>query len=189
MIVGGGRIGYRLARRLEEKLLGCKLIEKQADRCEWLADRLERTVVLHGDGSDQSLLVEEGVADVDLVITDIIMPEKDGIEARFEIFVNANQTWLMVALYVILVAMAWGYRQVFTGRAALIHAVAHIELNAIDLAWDAVYRFRGLPPDYYGDWVRVAAEEPLRLLHQNDLATEARERLRQLTAHRATTQH
>jgi uncharacterized ferritin-like protein (DUF455 family) len=45
------------------------------------------------------------------------------------------------------------------GRAALIHAVAHIELNAIDLAWDAVYRFRGLPPDYYGDWVRVAAEE------------------------------
>lgn len=31
------------------------------------------------------------------------------------------------------------------GRAAFIHAIAHIELNAIDLAWDAVYRFRGLP--------------------------------------------
>ncbi len=45
------------------------------------------------------------------------------------------------------------------GRAALIHAVAHIELNAIDLAWDAVYRFRGLPDAYYGDWVRVAREE------------------------------
>jgi uncharacterized ferritin-like protein (DUF455 family) len=45
------------------------------------------------------------------------------------------------------------------GRAALIHAVAHIEFNAINLAWDAVYRFRGLPADYYGDWVRVAAEE------------------------------
>ncbi len=45
------------------------------------------------------------------------------------------------------------------GRAALIHAVAHIEFNAIDLALDAVYRFRGLPADYYGDWLRVAAEE------------------------------
>lgn len=45
------------------------------------------------------------------------------------------------------------------GRAALIHAVAHIEFNAINLAWDAVQRFRDLPRDYYGDWVRVAAEE------------------------------
>ncbi len=45
------------------------------------------------------------------------------------------------------------------GRAALIHAVAHIEFNAINLAWDAVQRFRELPPGYYGDWVQVAAEE------------------------------
>ena len=45
------------------------------------------------------------------------------------------------------------------GRAAFIHAIAHIELNAIDLGWDAVYRFRGLPPDYYVDWVRVADDE------------------------------
>jgi len=45
------------------------------------------------------------------------------------------------------------------GRAALLHALAHIEFNAINLAWDAVYRFRGLPPAYYGDWVRVADEE------------------------------
>lgn len=45
------------------------------------------------------------------------------------------------------------------GRAALIHAVAHIEFNAINLACDAVYRFRDLPDDYYGDWLQVAAEE------------------------------
>jgi uncharacterized ferritin-like protein (DUF455 family) len=45
------------------------------------------------------------------------------------------------------------------GRAAFIHAVAHIDFNAIDLAWDAVYRFRGLPRDYYADWVGVAADE------------------------------
>ncbi len=45
------------------------------------------------------------------------------------------------------------------GRAALIHALTHIEFNAINLALDAVYRFRGLPRDYYGDWLQVAAEE------------------------------
>lgn len=45
------------------------------------------------------------------------------------------------------------------GRAAFIHAIAHIEFNAIDLAWDAVYRFRGMPPEYYADWVSCAADE------------------------------
>lgn len=45
------------------------------------------------------------------------------------------------------------------GRAAFIHALAHIEFNAINLAWDAVLRFRGLPDAYYHDWVTVAEEE------------------------------
>ena len=45
------------------------------------------------------------------------------------------------------------------GRAALVHAVAHIEFNAINLALDAVYRFRGMPAAYYGDWLSVAADE------------------------------
>jgi uncharacterized ferritin-like protein (DUF455 family) len=45
------------------------------------------------------------------------------------------------------------------GRLALLHAVAHIEFNAINLAWDAVYRFRGMPRDYYCDWIGVAADE------------------------------
>ena len=45
------------------------------------------------------------------------------------------------------------------GRAAFIHAIAHIELNAIDLAWDAVYRFRGLPAAFHADWVSCADDE------------------------------
>lgn len=45
------------------------------------------------------------------------------------------------------------------GRAVLLHAVAHIEFNAINLAWDAVYRFGGLPADYYRDWASVAVDE------------------------------
>jgi uncharacterized ferritin-like protein (DUF455 family) len=47
------------------------------------------------------------------------------------------------------------------GRAALLHAVAHIEFNAINLALDAVWRFAGMPADYYTDWLRVASEEAL----------------------------
>jgi uncharacterized ferritin-like protein (DUF455 family) len=47
------------------------------------------------------------------------------------------------------------------GRAALLHAIAHIEFNAINLALDAVWRFAGMPPAFYRDWLRVASEEAL----------------------------
>jgi uncharacterized ferritin-like protein (DUF455 family) len=45
------------------------------------------------------------------------------------------------------------------GRGAFIHALAHIEFSAINLAWDAVFRFRGMPPAYYADWIGIALEE------------------------------
>lgn len=45
------------------------------------------------------------------------------------------------------------------GRAAFVHAIAHIEFNAINLAWDAVARFAGMPGDYYREWAMVAADE------------------------------
>jgi uncharacterized ferritin-like protein (DUF455 family) len=47
------------------------------------------------------------------------------------------------------------------GRAALLHALAHIEFNAINLALDAVWRFAAMPANYYRDWLGVAAEEAL----------------------------
>ncbi|MBB5190287.1 uncharacterized ferritin-like protein (DUF455 family) [Silvimonas terrae] len=45
------------------------------------------------------------------------------------------------------------------GRAALLHALAHIEFNAVNLALDAIYRFRDMPLAYYEDWLKVAQEE------------------------------
>ncbi len=69
LIIGGGRIGYRLASVLEERNLSCKIIEKDSAKCDQLADRLNKAVVLHGDGSDQSLLAEENVGDMDAVVT------------------------------------------------------------------------------------------------------------------------
>jgi uncharacterized ferritin-like protein (DUF455 family) len=60
-------------------------------------------------------------------------------------------------------------RKPFTpeGLAALVHAVCHIEFNAINLALDAVWRFNGMPEAYYDDWLRVAFEESqhFELLH------------------------
>jgi uncharacterized ferritin-like protein (DUF455 family) len=47
------------------------------------------------------------------------------------------------------------------GRAMLIHALAHIEFNAINLALDALWRFPGMPAAYYTDWLLVAKEEAL----------------------------
>ena len=45
------------------------------------------------------------------------------------------------------------------GRARLLHAIVHIEFSAINLALDHAARFRGLPEQYYTDWIGVAAEE------------------------------
>ena len=57
------------------------------------------------------------------------------------------------------------------GRAALLHAVAHIEFNAINLALDAMQRFAGMPVDFYRDWASVAVDEARHFqLLQNRLA-------------------
>jgi uncharacterized ferritin-like protein (DUF455 family) len=62
------------------------------------------------------------------------------------------------------------------GLAALIHAITHIEFNAVNLAWDAVYRFRDLPQAFYSDWITVAVEEAyhFQLLRQrlNELGSD-----------------
>ena len=50
------------------------------------------------------------------------------------------------------------------GRAAFLHAIAHIEFNAINLAWDAVYRFDGMPDEYYSDFVATADDEARHFL-------------------------
>jgi len=55
------------------------------------------------------------------------------------------------------------------GHAAMIHAITHIEFNAINLALDAAHRFADMPRAYYADWLRVAAEEAIHftLLNQH----------------------
>lgn len=69
LIIGGGRIGYRLAELLEARSISIKVIDKNPDRCALLAEKLNQTVVLCGDGSDQTLLDEENIKDMDVVVT------------------------------------------------------------------------------------------------------------------------
>jgi len=58
------------------------------------------------------------------------------------------------------------------GQMNLLHAVAHIEYSAIDLALDAAYRFGGLPKKYYDDWLEVADDEIRHFLMLEKLLTE-----------------
>ncbi len=58
------------------------------------------------------------------------------------------------------------------GRATLLHAICHIEFNAINLAWDAVYRFRDMPVQYYLDWMKIAKEEAEHFSLINDYLNE-----------------
>lgn len=58
------------------------------------------------------------------------------------------------------------------GKATLIHSLAHIELNAIDLALDVIWRFAGMPTQFYMDWLKVAKEEAYHFtLLRDHLAT------------------
>lgn len=59
------------------------------------------------------------------------------------------------------------------GRAALLHALAHIEFNAIGLALDAVWRFPALPEAFYRDWAQVALEEARHFVLLRERLAEA----------------
>jgi len=69
LIIGGGRIGARLAKLLERDGVKTKIIEADRKRCNELSVQMEKTVVLHGDGSDQKLFLEESAGQSDVVVS------------------------------------------------------------------------------------------------------------------------
>ena len=69
MIIGGGRIGLRLAKLLEKQSIYTKLIERSPERCSEIVEQMNKVLVIQGDGSDQSLLNEENIQDMDVVVT------------------------------------------------------------------------------------------------------------------------
>lgn len=69
MIIGGGRIGYYLAKIINESGAHCKLIESDLNKCEELTELLPNSVIINGDGLDQELLLSESLEEVDSFIT------------------------------------------------------------------------------------------------------------------------
>jgi len=71
-VLGGRHIGVRLARELEKQRVNVKLFEPDLARCEKIAETLENTIVVHGDGTDAGTLIEENIRGVSayLALTD-----------------------------------------------------------------------------------------------------------------------
>lgn len=69
MIIGGSRIAYYLALELEKSGIDYKIIEKDSERCAFLSENLDRAEIIHGDGTDRELLLDEGIEDADVVVT------------------------------------------------------------------------------------------------------------------------
>ena len=69
MIIGGGNVGFKLANFLERKGYHTRLIDRDPERCLYLAEKLNTTIVLKGDGTDQDLLREENAGNMDVVVS------------------------------------------------------------------------------------------------------------------------
>jgi trk system potassium uptake protein TrkA len=139
LVIGGGRIGYRLAVKLEELSIYCKIIEKNAERCAALAERLNKSVVLHGDGSDQNLLSEENVGDIDIVVTVTNDEETNILAALLSRRLGARKTITKISKFSYFPLMTTiGIEQVVSPRLSAINTILqHIRrgkvLSAISL--------------------------------------------------------
>jgi len=68
IIVGGGQTGTALATALDRTRINAKIIEKDSEKCTALAEKLERVIVINGDGTDKNLLEEENIRDADFIV-------------------------------------------------------------------------------------------------------------------------
>lgn len=87
LIAGGGRMSYYLAKKLLSLHMNVKIIEQDKDRCESLADMLDGAMVIHGDATDQHLLSEEDLEEMDVVAA---LMGKDEENILFSMYVNRN---------------------------------------------------------------------------------------------------
>ncbi len=83
MLIGGGKIAYFLAKMLDSSDIDVKLIEMDRERAEQLAELLPRATIISGDGSDSDLLVEEGIDQVDAVVSLTGFDEENIITSLF----------------------------------------------------------------------------------------------------------
>jgi len=133
MIVGGGRIGTRLARRLKEKNIQIKIIDKSAERCAYLAETLDRVVVLKGDGSDREMLKEENIADMDMFISLTSDEETNILASLLAKRLGARKTITRISKFSYLSLMhTIGIEQVVDPRLSAINTILqHIRIGKV----------------------------------------------------------
>lgn len=91
LIIGGGKKTYYLASLLLENGISVKIIEKNKEVCGNLSEALPDALVIHGDGTNQNLLIEEGIENVDSLITLTGMDETNIIISTFAKSLNCNK--------------------------------------------------------------------------------------------------
>ncbi len=83
MIVGGGKMGYYLAKRLIRSNIGVKLIDINENKCNALAQLLPKATIICGDGTDSNLLLEEGIASAESFISLLDIDEENVLLSLF----------------------------------------------------------------------------------------------------------
>jgi trk system potassium uptake protein TrkA len=125
-IMGGGEVGLNLARRLEERDDGIsiKLIEQNADRCEFLSRELRSTIVLRGDATDQTLLEDEGITECDVFIAVGTDDEKNMVTCLLAKRLGATNTITRVNRYSYApLVSAIGLESLVSARVAAVSAI------------------------------------------------------------------
>lgn len=87
-IIGGSKISYYLAKSLTEANIKVKIIENDLNKCEELSEKLDKTLIIHGDGSDKNLLIEEGIENTDAFVAATGMDEENVVFSMFANSIN-----------------------------------------------------------------------------------------------------
>lgn len=112
--------------------------------------RLAQQLLLIRSPQEKAVAVRQRLADTMAIDAAELIGEVPGIPGRSDQLVLVHPSQLKTR--------AVGTRE---GRASLIHALTHIEANAVNLALDVIWRFDGMPERFYLDWIQVAGEEAL----------------------------
>ncbi|MFQ5794149.1 MAG: Trk system potassium transporter TrkA [Candidatus Bipolaricaulia bacterium] len=97
VIIGGGRIGFKMAQMLESTGLKLRVIERDEERSEFIASELHRTLVLRNDGTDLDFLEREKVGEADVVVSVVDSDEKNLLSSLLVKKLGANKTIAVVA--------------------------------------------------------------------------------------------
>lgn len=92
MMIGGGRLAVYLADFLIAAHIDVKIIEENSDRCLHLSERLPKATIINGDGTDQKLLLDEGIESVDAVVTLTGIDEENLLVSMFANSLNVPKT-------------------------------------------------------------------------------------------------